>query len=403
MLEQYHSINEAAGVSITLLQDGSVVINACSVIVKDNRLTIEKKVTDITTIEQLTKQIPAKSVIALNLSGKGILQKQLEKMEAIGQHNFSKVMPNANMDDFYVQHFTSGVFSFVSVIRKAEADKWISQLEGLGFVPVMLSLGPFPVQNIIPQLNVYDNAFIFDGYTVERNEQLEWTACRHGAAVLSPFPLKIESERIDEKLLLPYAAAFQLVLAGKVDPIVADVPPLVATFQNLLAEKKLKVRGFIALCVFFVLLLVNFLLFSWLNSTNARLTEQLSRSAQSTEDVQKLNAQVQQKEALLKVLGWEGAINKSALVDQVAALLPPEITWKEVAVDPADLSGSRTQRSITFAARVMRIAGESEKIIPVNEWIARIKTRPWVKNVQLESYTFNNELNTGQFMILIDY
>lgn len=403
MLEQYHSINEAAGVSINLLPDGSMVIDACSVIVKDNRLTLEKKSTGILTIEQLAKQLPAKCIIALNLSGKGVLQKQVEKMEAVDQHNFSQVLPNANMDDFYVQNFISGEYSFVTVIRKAEADKWTGQLKAYGFTPVMLSLGPFPVQNIVPQLNIYDNDIIFNGYIIKRDDQMEWTSCKYDTSALAPFPLKLEPESIDEKLLVPYAVAFQVVLAHKIEPIRAEVPALEAAFQNLADEKKLKVRGFIILCAFFVLLLINFLLFSWLTSSNAALTSQVSRSVQSTEDIQKISGQVQQKEALLKTLGWENAVNKSSLIDQVAALLPPEITWTAAAIDPVDLSGSRTQKSIVFADRRISIAGDAQKIIPVNEWIARIKTKPWVKNVQLDSYAFNNELNTGQFTILIDY
>lgn len=31
------------------------------------------------------------------------------------------------------------------------------------------------------------------------------------------------------------------------------------------------------------------------------------------------------------------------------------------------------------------------------------QSESWVKNAQLDSYTFNPELNTGQFVILIDY
>jgi len=39
----------------------------------------------------------------------------------------------------------------------------------------------------------------------------------------------------------------------------------------------------------------------------------------------------------------------------------------------------------------------------VNEWMARIKTKHWAKDVQLENYSFNNELNTGQFIVNITY
>jgi hypothetical protein len=72
-------------------------------------------------------------------------------------------------------------------------------------------------------------------------------------------------------------------------------------------------------------------------------------------------------------------------------------------VNPVDLPASRTQKFLAFYDRKIWIIGTSEKIIPVNEWIARIKIKSWVKNIQLENFAFNNELNTGQFTIIIDY
>jgi hypothetical protein len=65
----------------------------------------------------------------------------------------------------------------------------------------MLSLGAFPVQNVIGQLNVYGSDVVFDGHMIQRIEQLEWTAVKYHENTTSEFPLKIESESISEKLL----------------------------------------------------------------------------------------------------------------------------------------------------------------------------------------------------------
>ncbi len=403
MLDQYYRINEATGVAINMGQDGAITLDACSISINNNKLSFEKKLADLISVEALKEHFTPKTLIALNLSGKNIIQKQIEKIEEIDQNNFSKILPNATLDDFYVQNFISGNHSFVSIIRKTEADKWITQLKTVGLEPLMLSLGPFPVQNIISQVNIYGNEIIFNGHNILRNEQLEWISYQHNESDLSSFPLKVESESISEKLLIPYAVAFQLVLANSLLLISADVPLLQADFTKLVDGKKIKVQASLILCGFFVLLLANFFWFSWLNSNNAKLTDQVSVSAQSSEDIQKINDEIEQKEALLKTLGWENGINKSVLIDQIASLLPPEVTWREAAIDPIDLSGSRNQRSIIFFNCKIRIVGNSEKIIPINEWIARVKTRTWVKNVQMDSYTYNNELNTGQFTILIDY
>lgn len=402
MLESYYSINQAAGINIHLLADG-ISIDACHVTISNNRLNIEKKVTAINKIEDLAKHFHQKTFFALNLTGKGVLQKQVAKIEEVGQSNFGTILPNASIDDFYVQNFISGEFSFISVIRKTDADKWITHLTQSGFKPLILSLGPFPVQHILGQLNVYDSEVIFNHHVIRRNETGNWGGYEYQASALSPFKLKVESESLDERLLLPYAATFQLVMANKIEPVQAQVPALAQAYRNEVETKKFKTYGVVVLGVFFVLLLANFFLLSWLNSSNEQLTGQLTTFAQTTTDAQKISEQVQQKKSLVKALGWDGNINKSAMLDQVASLLPDEITWKEAAVDPVDISATRVQKSVAFFNNRIRIRGDAEKIVPVNEWIARIKTLQWVKNAQLDSYAVNTELNTGQFVILIDY
>lgn len=403
MLEKYYRINEAAGVSILLKQDGSVAFSACKVSIQNKQLEILAKTPAASEVSQLKKQLPANTFVALNIGGRGVLYKQLDKLDEIHAGNFNQVLPNANFDDFYVQHFISGSQSFVSVIRKTEAQKWIDQLKDAGFQPLMLSLGPFPVQHILPQINLYDNTVIFHGYTVTRNEQKEWTTWAYDAKVSSQFPLKAGLEALDERLLLPYASAFQLAMAGKLESVNIQDGPLEQTFSAVLGDRRFRAQGAFILMVFFVLLLINFGLFSWLNTSDTALSQRVSLSAQSTSDIQKINQDIAEKQALLDTLGWEGETAKSTLIDQLASLLPPQLTISEIAVDPQDVHASRSQRAIAFEQKTIRVTGTSENIIPVNEWIARIKTRPWLKNIRLDNYAYNSELNTGQFTILIHY
>lgn len=403
MLEQYYRISQIAGIAIHINNDGTILIHVCTVIASGNELNIEKKIINIDSVEQLKQHLPDRSSIALNLSGKGVLHKKIDRVEFIDQSNFSKVLPNANIEDFYIQNFISGDSSFVSVIRKDEADKWIGQLQKIKLIPLMLSLGPFPIEQVISQLNIYSNEISINGHSITRNEKAEWINYRFDPAVTEAFPIKIASEKIDERLIIPYAAAFQLVLAVKLDPIQAKVGGIEAEFQRRLANNKIKVQGFLVLIVIFILLLTNFGLFSWLQSSNEALTGQVSRYNQNTTNLQDINGQISNKENKLKTLGWDGGINKSSLIDQIAALLPEEISWKEVALNPIDINNTRLQKTLTFYTNRILVTGTSEKIIPVNEWIARIKAKKWVKNIQLESYTYNNELNTGQFSITIDY
>lgn len=403
MLEPYYNISKATGVSVNISQNGDAEICICGVTVNNNQLDIEKRVIDLKSVEQLVKHLPKKSYLALNISGRGVLHKHVEKIEDVNNNNFIQILPNAKFDDFYIQNFISGDKSFISIIRKEEADKWIDVLAQLEFIICTLSLGPFPVQNILPQLNVYDSDFVFNGHVVQRDDKRAWLAYRYDKDVQSPFGLKIESEPIDEKLIIAYANAFQLVLENKLKSIRADVPVLDLVYQKVMAEKKIQVTGFIILSAFFILLLINFIVLSYLNTSNIKLTNQVSQSAQSINDIQGIGDKVKGKEALLKNLGWDNGINKSKLIDQIAGLLPEGVTMNALTVNPIDQADSRMQKSLKFIDREIRVVGSSQKIIPVNEWVARIKTQKWAKNVQLESYLYNSELNTGQFVITIDF
>ena len=403
MLENYNRINQAAGLNVHIKAEGELQIDLCSVSASGNELELEKKVTGLSSLEQIRQHLPEKTPIALNLSGKGIFQKQISKLEAINQSNFSSVLPNGNPDDFYVQHFISGESSFISIIRKSEADRWISHLTQFGYLPLMLSLGPFVIDSITSQLNIYEGDFIVNGHQVSRNEHSAWTAYLYNETASSPFALKIGNEKIDEKLVIPCAAAFQLVLAGQIDPVHAEVDTLQDALDKQLESNKFKVQGFIILIAIFVLLLANFITLSVLNASNVKLQNQVSASAESDSSRNLLIEKTKKSEAHLKLLGWDGGINKSALIDQVCSLLPPDIELSSISVNPVDLTASRAENGLIFASRKLQLVGSSEEIIPVNEWIARIKTKTWVKNVQLESYVYDSELNKGKFLITIAF
>lgn len=403
LLEPYEMINQAVGIVLTTGKTGDICVDACQVLVKNKQLHIEKKINGVADMEALGKRLDAAVPVALNLCGKGVLYKQVPGMEEINASNFSSLLPNALITDFYVQHVISGAFSFVSIIRKTDADQWIALFTRQGFRVLMLSLGPFPVRNVLPQLNIYGEEIIFNGNKIQRDEALNWTAFGHEAGAMAPFPLKIENEPIAEQLVLPYAVSFQLVLSDKLDLVQAGVPALEIVFKQVLADRKFKTRGFVILVGCFLLLLLNFGVSSWLDQANMQLTAQVSSSVRNTSDMQIITKHILEKESLLGELGWEVGIRKSILLDQIAALLPLEITWQEVAVDPIDRTGSQTSKALRFIGRRIEIRGLCPQIIPVNEWIARIRAKTWVRDVQLVSYTYNQELDTGQFNLIIAY
>jgi hypothetical protein len=403
MLEPYYNIKQTVGLNIKLFPDGSVQINACSIIIERNKLNFDKKLTELDDLNALKKYFPGKTTVAISLSGKGILTKIIDAAGQIDPENFNKLMPNAKFEDFYIQNFISDEKSFVTIIRKTEADKWISRLIALDFMPLMLSLAPFPVNHVIPQLNFYDSQISFDGFEILINDKHEWLSCVEVSSSSPDVPLKVESETVDQKLVIPYAVAFQLLLADRLVPINAAIPDLASKRLELVNSKRLRAYAVIMLFFFLIILMVNFLVFTSLNSENTLLYDQMGQRAQNSTNLQKLADLVKTKESFLLDIGYDGNINKISLLDQIAANLPEGVYWQSVWQNPIDFEGSRMQKKLAFFNRKIIITGNSDHIIPLNEWIARVKMKPWVKTIQLDNYTYDNELNTGEFAVTINY
>jgi hypothetical protein len=400
---KYYRFGKAAGLGVVIGPGGDMVFNLAMVELSGDSLDITTKLASMTDVEKIASRIPPKVPIALNISGKGILYKKVGRIDAMDQEAFARILPNAVLTDFYVQNFVSGDFSHVALMRRTDADRLLGRLKGLGLQALMLSLGPFPIERVLGQLNIYESEFVIDGHKISRNEKGEWISYQYKEGDQSLFLIKLATEPVDEKIVVPYAMAFQLALAGEIDPVVADAHDLSPLLERRLAANRIKVQGFIVLSVFFLLLLVNTVWFSSLNASNNKLNEQVSIDAQNSIDVQKISTLSKNKELQLRSLGWDGGMDKAVMIDRALALMPAELTLSAVNVNPEDLARTRLKKTEIFADRTLQINGVAAEILPVNEWIARLKTLSWVKNISLVNYTFDNDKNTGSFAIKIKY
>ncbi|MDO3645234.1 hypothetical protein [Mucilaginibacter sp. L3T2-6] len=401
-LKQYYRIKYAAGLNITVEANDSGKIALCAVKIEGKLLTITKRVTGVDSLLSLQDHIPTDTPLALAINGKIILHKKIERIEDTVQE-FSKILPNGKPEDFYIQKFDSGDFSFISLIRKVEADKWIRQIEEAGFELLSLSLGPFPADIILPQLNVYGEEVIFDGHNIRRNDNQNWKEYKSDVHAKAIHQLKIETEPIDESLVIPYSVAFQLLLLPDISLINALVPTLDERLKKKLTLIKIKTNGFISLSAILLLLLLNFFVLSTLNSANTKMAAQLDSSSQSEQEIKSLADKVVSNEKILNALGWEGGINKAGLIDEISSMLPQQIILHKIAVDPINQSAGHSGMGTVFNKRTIQVDGDCKSILPVNEWIARLKTRGWIRNIELKNYKYSQESDTGFFSIFIYY
>lgn len=403
MLKPYLRINQVNGITLFTDTDGRTTISAVTIKAQGDELEITQKVKDKTTTAQLKETLSIKVPVALTMTGKGVLIKAVESGEEISFANFNRVIPNGNWEDFYVQQFPTGDRNFVSIVRKGDADRWLKEFEAAGFEVLSLSFGPLVVQQVLPQLNFYEGALVFDGHRIERNEQGHWLNYKYDQANTAAFPIKVENEKLDQQLLLPYASGFQLILAADLEMVQADLPVLSSRLKTAVNDRKITAISVLVLGILFILLLANSFLFTKYTTQNEELALKTTQTEHSSKDLDSLAHRIKKTEALLDSLGWEDHINQSILVDRIAQLLPSEIQWTELNVNPLDHSHENQEQKIRFLQRKISITGSTQKIALVNEWLERIKSLTWVKDAQLKHYTYNNQENTGIFNIMITY
>lgn len=403
MLDNFLRLNTSIGIELHINYDNSININACKIVTKRNQLHFEEKLLDLNSVEELSNHFPKKSVVALNINGKGVLHKKIGKADEITPANFSQILPNANIDDFYIQNFISGEFSFVSVIRKEDADKCLMAIKSLDYIIVMLSLGPFPVELIFPQLNVYDSTIIFNGHTVDRIKDEGWLDYRYDSSAKAPYPIKIENETISEKLLISYAIALQLIFEKKASPVQVNIHSLQTTLTNVLFKSSIKVYSLLTLIICLLILGINTIFNYHLRNENQKVLAKINNSSFSQTDKSLLESEIKRKELILQNLYWDGGISKAYLISQLASELPPEIKWKEIAINPIDESQRQTSGKLIFLQRQIHIKGTSNRMYPINLWMATLREKEWIKAVQVVNFIYSEDENTGNFHLLIKF
>lgn len=403
MLNQFSRINSIVGLSIQIQSDHSAIFHACKIHISNKQLDFEKKVVNLYSVDDLSDAFPDKGFISVNITGKPVLQKLVEKIDFINPGNFGSILPNAVFEDFYIQNFISGSNSIISVIRSKEAEAWLDKLRIAGFIPIMLSLGPYAVNSITPQLNVYGDSLVFDGHTLNKSINNYWELSTYDANLRSPYPIKIENEPLDEKLLLSYAAAFQAVFENLQESCWAKVEYLEDLRSNINKGKKTQFISVIVLICFFLLLLINQLILSSLEKSNAEIQSKLNQLSTGSSDYLEITNDLQEKAKKVEVLGWDDDIDKAFIIDQIAKDLPAGVSWESIEINPVDLNLSRNLRRIHLIERSILISGYSNKIVPINNWMENIKNKNWVKSAQMESYLIDESNNKGKFLMMIKY
>lgn len=361
LLQDLMRLNALTGVEAFTGKDGERVIHACTLKLSKAQLSFEHQHKGLKGIVHFAKNFKP-GPVALLIRGKGVITKKMARMQGLDQQVLNQVLPNANPEHFYFQHYDNGEHSFISAIRRSDADELMAAFQEQGFKVLSLSLDAFVLEDA----------------------------------------MELKQGQLEEELLPAYAAAFQLLLAaGQGTLTEVEQPQLRVNRAQAFAQAKLKGIGLLAGLVLLVLLLLNFMLFSYYTE-QVKLLSAVSNS--SSAEIGKLKNQekeIRKKTALIKAAGWTGGLNYAYLCDQLLACMPAKMSLQEFSINPPDEQLSRARHEMVYQTRLVRVSGACSDASMLNNWIFAIRAKDWVEGCKILNYAINPEDGSGSFAIAV--
>ncbi|TKC04532.1 hypothetical protein FA048_19525 [Pedobacter polaris] len=393
------NLNTVLGIELVMMAENHFSCRLCLLIKKNNSLSIEHVKLVEGNLSNIIAAIPKNHPVALSLSGKGILHKNIQAANGVdGNQIFQNAFPSIEQQEFYVQQFNQVQCFAVSIMRKQTVDELLDKLKRAGLKIYMLSFGGLVINHIWAQLNIYDTAIQVDHHSFALNSDKEFLSYSYGAAIKNEFPIKIAQETIPEEHIVAYASAFQLMLYDKLEIVLANVTKINDDFSSFMANEKLKKRGLVFLFSVFGLLLLSFLLFSYYNQENARLAQQVGAQTANADQVELMKMNIATNEALLKQLNWNTGYNYGFVLNEIGLSTPKQLQLQDLVMNEYKTEQEKLDRIPSI-----KITGTTDKLTAVNNWIFVLKEKPWVKSVKLLKYQEDPETTAYQFNLLITY
>lgn len=358
LIQNFGKVTAMTGLEIHTKKDGNLVLQACSARLQQQELVFEEHKTNLKSLLHFSKQYKP-GPIALCLTGKGIITKKIERIAGLDPQVINQILPNANRDLFYFQNYINGDYSWISAIRRTEADDCVAQLAAHGFKVMALSLDHFVLEEVI----------------------------------------KPAAGQLEEALWLSYAAAFQLLLRKEL--VAVAHPGLTSNREQCFAKSRLMAMASVFGVFLLLALLVNFVLFSYYSDRLEALSARSNTTAAELGRLKHMEADIGQKTAFITRAGWTGGLNCAYIADQLIACMPPKISLQDLSINPLNEAASKQKHEEVYEIKTVSVTGDCADASMLNNWIFAIKAKDWVAGCKILNYAINQDDGSSAFAISI--
>lgn len=362
------------------------------------KVVTKQKETFSGSFNEFLKSFSSEYPIALSLDGKGVLVKKWEHAGESPKAIFRELFPQAQFQEFYMQLHTVPNQLWVSVSRKAFIQKLLISLNHVGGPVIDLKFGPFHLEFVFTLTENADTNWILPNYDINWAEKTI-----HNYAVKetkNEFLIEIGTDRISSHNLLSFSHG--LLLLANTQNLNNDIDEVLAQREEYRYKILIQKAGWSILVFFFVLLILNYLVFSsYNNKLNA--TQALYQSNLKTiSRLENLTALLKQKEALAIKVGASSRQQFSYIADRLAATVPSFITLTSLNLTPATTK-TRYNDTPEFDKGKIIISGTISNSFRLYSWIEQLKKTTWINSIEVINLEQESVEKQAVFTLSIQY
>lgn len=339
--------------------------------------------------DDLVSEIQGQKHIYLIVNNEQVLTKKVANTNTPKERLVKLAFPNIALSDFYYQVITNENEAFVAISRKELIDEIIAQYAAQKISVIDFSLGSLSLERItslITEENLHtSNAEIsFQDGKIIAIEKQEVAASEY----------TINELTVSNNHLLPLSGIVAYY-AGETTEHNRQ-----KQLQQAYKQRRFFDIGFkFALGFLFVMLLINFVVFTGYQNKDATYTSELQINQAKKRELTNLKDLVSRKRQLVESISTSSNSRAAWYFNEIAASVPTTLLLNTMSYQPIEGTIKENKR-IRFNEKQIAISGVSIYDKDFTSWIASLEKQSWIDEVIIINYGRGKKVKSSFDLII---
>lgn len=391
---RFLSPKKIIAVEIVIEANSLLSFHALEITIQNNSLKT-KSLNGYDDISKLDKAFIKEIPVCLILTGKGILLKQVETKNPFEKESvFRQVLPFANLSEYAIDFGLKKENPWVSVMRNDQMIEIYELIRSKGISVLDLFIGPLALEGFLSLdhsfklLQSRDYTITIEGNSISHIEK-----SRNDETTI-----EIAGQSFSSYDLVTFAAGYTFLLINNCSTHneLTLIKQNADEYKLNFALKKVSILG---ISLLFVLLIVNFVLFSKYNRLVNTANQKVYQTKTLEDKKNKLIDDLKKRTDLLSNTGMNQSASLTHYADIIASTRPDKLYFSVLNINPVEIN--QFEQSIKIQKKIITIEGSSKSAEQINSWIKKLTTLQFVKSVDLVDLKTSNTDNSTEFKLMI--